>query len=168
MNTVSSEARTFVSDPDGPPRPARRMLTEPRRPERIRALHSAPWLAVATVCVGAFMGQLDASIVTLAFPTLRHDFGASLADVQWVGQAYLLVLVGLLPAVGRYADMFGRKLVYTYGFVIFVLGSALCGFAPSLLVLVACRALQGVGAAMFQANSTAIIASAVPREKLGR
>jgi EmrB/QacA subfamily drug resistance transporter len=114
------------------------------------------------------MGQLDASIVTLAFPTLGRDFHASLADVQWVGQAYLLVLVGLISAVGRYADMVGRKLLYTYGFVVFVVGSALCGLAPSLGALIAFRVLQGVGAAMFQANSVAIIAGAVPRDLLGR
>ena len=162
----------WITSPDGtagePPRGLSRLVVEPRRPEAVRNWPRAPWLVVATVCIGAFMGQLDASIVTLAFPTLRHDFGASLADVQWVGQAYLLVLIGLLPAVGRYADMFGRKLLYTYGFVIFVLGSALCGFAPSLLALIGFRALQGVGAAMFQANSVAIITGAIPRYNLGR
>ena len=123
---------------------------------------------VATVCFGAFMGQLDASIVTLAFPTLRHAFGASLASVQWVGQAYLIVLIGLLTAVGRYADMVGRKLLYTYGFVVFIVGSAACGLAPNLGALIAFRVLQGAGAAMLQANSVAIIAGAVPRRELGR
>jgi EmrB/QacA subfamily drug resistance transporter len=146
----------------------RRLLTEPPRPASVRNSPKAPWLVVGTVCIGAFMGQLDASIVTLAFPTLGREFHASLADVQWVGQAYLLVLVGLLSAFGRYADMVGRKLLYTYGFVVFVVGSALCGLAPSLGVLIAFRALQGVGAAMFQANSVAIIAGAVPKDVLGR
>ena len=120
------------------------------------------------MCFGAFMGQLDASIVTLAFPTLRHAFGASLASVQWVGQAYLLVVIGLLTAVGRYADMVGRKLLYTYGFVVFIIGSAACGLAPSLGALIAFRVIQGAGAAMLQANSVAIIASAAPEGQLGR
>ncbi len=145
-----------------------RLALEPARPRAVREASYAPWLAVGTVCIGAFMGQLDASIVTLAFPTLRHDFSASLVDVQWVGQAYLLTLIGLLMAVGRYADMIGRKLLYTYGFVIFVTGSALCGLAPSLGALIGFRVLQGVGAAMFQANSTAIIVGVVPKERLGR
>lgn len=123
---------------------------------------------MATVCIGAFMGQLDASIVTLAFPTLTRTFDASLGSVQWVGLSYLLVLVSLLTAIGRAADMLGRKLLYTYGFVIFIVGSALCGLAPSLGALVAFRALQGLGAAMLQANSVAIIVNAVPRERLGR
>jgi len=114
------------------------------------------------------MGQLDASVVTLAFPTLRHAFGASLASVQWVGQAYLLVLIGFLTAVGRYADMVGRKLLYTYGFVVFIVGSAACGLAPSLGALVAFRVVQGMGAAMLQANSVAIVAGAAPKNQLGR
>jgi EmrB/QacA subfamily drug resistance transporter len=143
-------------------------VTEPRRPDGVRNSPKAPWFVIGTVCIGAFMGQLDASIVTLAFPTLAHDFHSSLADVQWVGQAYLLVLVGLLAAVGRYADMVGRKLLYTYGFAVFVVGSALCGLASNLEALIAFRALQGLGAAMLQANSVAIIVGAVPRERLGR
>jgi EmrB/QacA subfamily drug resistance transporter len=145
-----------------------RLLIEPPRPDRIRNSKQAPWLVVATVCTGAFMGQLDASIVTLAFPTLRHDFHASLASVQWVGQAYLLILIGLLTAVGSYADMIGRKLLYTYGFVVFVVGSGLCGIAPGLPELVAFRVIQGFGAAMLQANSVAIVMAAVPRHSLGK
>jgi EmrB/QacA subfamily drug resistance transporter len=145
-----------------------RLLVEPARPDSIRNSPRAPWLVVAAVCVGAFMGQLDASIVTLAFPTLRQAFHASLGSVQWVGQAYLLVLISSLAAVGRFADMFGRKLMYTYGFIVFVVGSALCGAAPNLQFLVAFRVVQGLGAAMLQANSVAIIASASPRHQLGK
>ena len=114
------------------------------------------------------MGQLDASIVTLAFPTLRQAFHASLGSVQWVGQAYLLVLISSLAAVGRFADMVGRKLLYTYGFIVFVVGSGLCGAAPDLQLLIVFRVIQGLGAAMLQANSVAIIASATPRHQLGK
>ena len=128
----------------------------------------AAWLVVATVCVGAFMGQLDASIVALAFPTLQHDFGAGLGAVTWVGLSYLLTLVALVTAVGRLGDMAGRKLLYTYGFIVFIAGSALCGLAPDLATLVGFRVVQAVGAAMLQANSVAIIALAVPRRSLGR
>ena len=146
----------------------KRLLLEPARPVYIREHPHAYRLTVATVCVGAFMGQLDASIVSLAFPTLTRDFHATLGAVQWVGLAYLLVLVALVPAVGRYADMVGRKLLYTYGFVVFIIGSALCGIAPNLLLLDGFRAVQAFGAAMLQANSVAIIVLAVPRERLGR
>ena len=73
-------------------------------------------LAVAAVCIGAFMGQLDASIVTLAFPSLARVFRPAPARVTWVGLSYLLVLVATVAAVGRFADMVGRKLLYIYGF----------------------------------------------------
>ncbi len=145
-----------------------RLLVEPRRPASIRTRENAYWLAVGAVCVGAFMGQLDASIVTVALPTLQRTFHASVAAVTWVGLSYLLVLVATVTAVGRFADMWGRKLLYVYGFAVFVIGSALCGLAPTLGALIAFRVLQAVGAAMLQANSVAIIVTAVPRASLGK
>ncbi|MGA9832657.1 MAG: MFS transporter, partial [Trebonia sp.] len=66
------------------------LLREPARPAAIREHRLAPWFAVGTVCFGAFMGQLDASVVTVAFPALQRQFGAGLAAVQWVSLAYLL------------------------------------------------------------------------------
>lgn len=146
----------------------RRLLTEAPRPDAVRNSPRAHWLVVATVCIGAFMGQLDASIVNLAYTDLQRSFHASLGAVEWVALSYLLVLVGLVVAVGRLADMIGRKLLYTYGFVLFTLASAACALAPNLPTLVALRALQAVGAAMLQANSVALIVLAMPREKLGR
>ena len=68
---------------------------EPARPAVVREHRMAPWLAVATVCFGAFMGQFDASVVALAFPALQHQFATGLAGVQWVSLAYLLTLVAL-------------------------------------------------------------------------
>jgi EmrB/QacA subfamily drug resistance transporter len=146
----------------------RRILVEHRRPPAIAARPNAYWLVVATVCIGAFMNQLDASIVTVAFPTLQRSFHAGLGAVTWVGLSYLLVLVGLVTGVGRMADMVGRKLLYMYGFIVFIVASALCGLAPNLLALDGFRVLQGAGAAMIQANSVAIIVLALPQEKLGR
>lgn len=146
----------------------RRLLYEPARPKFIASRPNAFWFAVITVCFGAFMGQLDASIVTLAFPTLEHSFNTTSSAVTWVGLAYLLTLVALLPAVGRYADMIGRKLLYTYGFILFIIGSALCALAPNLDILILFRIIQAIGAAMLQANSVAIIANATPTNKLGR
>lgn len=145
-----------------------RLLVEPPRPRRVAESPWSAWLTVATVSVGAFMGQLDASIVNLAYPSIQHAFGASLGAVQWVGLAYLSVLISTVAAVGRIADMLGRKLLYTYGFLVFGIGSALCAVAPTLLALDAFRALQAVGAVMLQANSVAIIASSVPPGRLGR
>ncbi len=138
------------------------LLTEPARPRLVREHRWAPWFAVGAVCFGAFMGQLDASVVTLAFPTLQRQFTTGLAAVQWVSLAYLLTLVALLVPVGRWSDRAGRKLVYLYGFVVFTAASAVCGLAGSLRMLVVVRAVQAAGAAMLQANSVALVATSVP------
>ncbi|MGH9018267.1 MAG: DHA2 family efflux MFS transporter permease subunit [Acidimicrobiales bacterium] len=151
-----------------PPLGSRRLWVEPARPRWLRHRPTAHYYALAAVCVGAFMGQLDASIVTVAFPTLQHVFHASVAAVTWVGLSYLIVLVAGVTAVGRLADMVGRKLLYTYGFLVFVVGSGLCAVAPDLAGLDAFRVVQAVGAAMLQANSVAIIYLAMPRHRLAR
>jgi MFS family permease len=138
------------------------LLREPARPAAVREHPLAPWFAVATVCFGAFMGQLDASIVTVAFPALQRQFGAGLASVQWVSLSYLLVLTALLVPAGRWSDRTGRKLMYLYGFLVFAAASAACGLATSLAMLVALRVLQAAGAAMLQANSVALVVTSVP------
>ena len=138
------------------------LLREPARPAAIREHPLAPWFAVATVCFGAFMGQLDASVVTVAFPALQRQFGTGLAATQWVSLAYLLVLTALLVPAGRWSDRAGRKLLYLYGFVVFSAASAACGLAPSLGVLIALRLVQAAGAALLQANSVALVVTSVP------
>ncbi|MDR0343473.1 MAG: MFS transporter, partial [Nocardiopsaceae bacterium] len=143
-----------------------RLLAERPRPRAVRDHPQAGWFAVSTVCLGAFMGQLDASIVLLAFPALQRSFAAPLAAVQWVSLSYLLVLVALLAAVGRVADAAGRKATYVYGFGLFTAASAACGLAPGLGWLVGFRVIQAVGAAMLQANSVALVVTSVPRARM--
>src|SRR5579862_5567915 len=144
----------------------RSILREPPRPAAVRESHRAPWLAVAVVCFGAFMGQLDASIVTITFPAMEHDFGVPVAAVQWVSLVYLLGLVALLAPAGRLGDAVGRKLVYTYGFAVFTVASAACGLAPSLGALVLLRLIQAIGAAMLQANSVALVTTSAPKARM--
>ncbi|MDR6864708.1 MFS transporter [Phycicoccus sp. 3266] len=144
----------------------RRLGTEVARPDWVREHPRAPWAAVLAVCLGAFMGQLDASIVALAFPRMGSDFGAPLAQVQWVSLAYLGVLAVALVPVGRWSDARGRKLLYVYGFGLFTLASAACGFAPTLGWLVAARAVQGLAAALLQANSVALVVRSVDRSRV--
>jgi EmrB/QacA subfamily drug resistance transporter len=165
-------AATDVQSPTAPrsgvdPGP-RGSWAEPARPDWLRTRPNAHYYALAAVCVGAFMGQLDASIVTIAFPTLQRVFHASVTSVTWVGLSYLIVLVAGVTALGRLADMVGRKLLYTYGFVVFIIGSGLCAFAPTLISLDIFRVIQAMGAAMLQANSVAIIYLAMPKDRLGR
>jgi len=147
---------------------SRAPLAEPA-PLPALARHPAyVWFVVGTVCVGAFMGQLDASIAQLVLPTLETTFHARLSLVDWVALAYLLALGSTLPIFGRLADMVGRKLLYTGGFLLFVAGSALCGFAPTLYVLISARVFQAIGAGLLQANSVAIITAAAGPERRGR
>ncbi|WP_329577208.1 MFS transporter [Kitasatospora sp. NBC_01250] len=138
------------------------LTTERPRPDAVRE-HPWAWrLAVGTVCFGAFMGQLDASIVTLTYHSLRTEFHSSLAGVEWVSLAYLLALVALLVPVGRLSDVHGRKLMYLYGFAVFTAASAACGLAPTLAALVGFRVVQAVGAALMQANSVALVTTSAP------
>jgi EmrB/QacA subfamily drug resistance transporter len=141
---------------------------EPAPPRGVARLSCYPWLVVGTVCIGAFMGQLDASIAQLVLPEVARDFHVSIGAAAWVSIAYLLVAAAMLPVFGRLADMFGRKLLYCGGFVVFVTGSALCGLAPSLDTLVAARVLQALGAGLLQANAIAIIVAAAAERRRGR
>jgi EmrB/QacA subfamily drug resistance transporter len=131
----------------------------------VARLRSYSWFVVGTVCIGAFMGQVDASIAQLVLPELEHDFQAPVGLVSWVALAYLLALSAMLPIYGRLADMFGRKMMYTVGFIIFIAGSAICGFAPTLGFLIIARVAQAVGAGLLQANSVAIIVAAAGQNR---
>ena len=142
------------------------LTRESRRPHWVREHPLAPWAAVGAVCLGAFMGQLDASIVTLTYPPLQVEFNRGLGSVQWVSLSYLVVLAVLLVPVGRWADSRGRKLLYLYGFGLFSLASAACALAPSLGWLVAGRGIQAVGAALLQANSVALVVLSVPASRV--
>jgi EmrB/QacA subfamily drug resistance transporter len=129
---------------------------------------SGDWRAFSVAASGTFMATLDSGIVNTALPTVAQDFAASLPEVQWTVAGYFLVISCLLPLFGRMGDMYGRRRMYSLGFVAFTAASMLCGAAPSLLALVAARVLQGVGAAMLMANGPAIIMAAFPGATRGR
>ncbi|QJP17351.1 DHA2 family efflux MFS transporter permease subunit [Starkeya sp. ORNL1] len=127
-----------------------------------------PWFIVALVCIGAFIGQLDATIVQLALPTLGKTFSVSLEAVSWVSLAYLVAFASFLPIFGRLCEMFGRKSLYLAGYALFIFASALCGLASDLGWLIVFRVLQGVGGALLGANSISILVSAVDADRRGR
>lgn len=142
-----------------------------REPPPLSAIARHPsyrWFVVGTVCIGACMGQIDASMTQVLLPRLEVEFGARLSSVSWVAVAYLLAMASFAPIFGRLADMFGRKLLYTTGFVIFIAGSALCGYAPDLPSLILFRILQAVGGALITANSVAIVVMAMGPAERGR
>jgi EmrB/QacA subfamily drug resistance transporter len=141
---------------------------EPPPLAAVARLGSYRWFVVGTVCIGAFMGQVDASMTQMLLPRLEHDFAAPLSTVSWVAVAYILTMASFMPIFGRLADMVGRKLLYTGAFLLFVIGSALCGFAPDLPTLIAFRIVQGIGAALLTANSIAIVVLAAGPAARGR
>ena len=126
------------------------------------------WRAFSVAASGTFMATLDSGIVNTALPTVAQDFGASLPEVQWCVSGYFLVISCLLPLFGRMGDMYGRRRMYSFGFLIFTASSMLCGAAPNLLSIIGARVLQGLGAAMLMANGPAIIMAAFPGATRGR
>jgi EmrB/QacA subfamily drug resistance transporter len=129
---------------------------------------SYPWLVVACACFGGFMGQLDASIVQLAMPSLETAFDAPVNAVSWVAVGYMLAVACALPIFARLAEIAGRKTFFLSGFASFAILSTLCGFAPTLASLTALRVLLGVGAAMTGANSVVILVTAAGPQRRGK
>ena len=125
------------------------------------------WKILISVMFGIFMIILDATVVNVAFPTLRREFGATLADAQWVISVYVLSLGVTTPVSGFLADRFGIKRVYLFGLAVFVIGSFLCGLAPSLGWLIAARALQGFGGGVAQPLGPAQLYRAFPPKEQG-
>lgn len=112
---------------------------------------------LAAVGCGTFMATLDASIVNIALPTLTKELDADLLQVKWVVIVYLLTITCLLLPFGRISDQYGRKWVFAGGYLVFTVGSVLCGLAPTLGALLAVRAVQAVGAAMLMSNGPAVV-----------
>jgi EmrB/QacA subfamily drug resistance transporter len=125
------------------------------------------WVLVATI-LGSSMAFIDGTVVNVALPALQQELNANVVDVQWVIEAYLLLLSAFLLTGGSLGDQFGRRRIYVLGIIIFSAASTGCGFASSIGQLIAARAVQGLGAALLVPGSLAIISSAFPMEKRGR
>jgi len=123
---------------------------------------------LATIGVGTFMSALDGSVVNTILPVLSRELHAGIATIEWVTTVYLLVVSGLLLSIGRAGDLYGHKHFYLGGFVVFVLGSALCGMADTARALVALRVVQALGAAALFATAPAILTRSFPPTQRGR
>ena len=130
--------------------------------------YSRKWYVFAGVAMGIFLSTIDGSIVNVALPTLVQELDTHLATVQWVVLAYLLALGTLMLSMGRLGDMIGKKSIYVVGFVIFTLGSVLCGLAPNVYWLIGFRVVQAVGGAMIMALGMAIVTESFPPSERGR
>lgn len=127
------------------------------------------WTVMGIMAFGLFMTTLDSSIVNISLPKISLSFQVPLSGmVEWVIIAYLIVIAGLLLTLGRLLDMVGQKLLWLLGLFIFTASSAMCGGAPSLLLLVLFRGLQAVGGAMIMATSPVMISRAFPVTERGR
>lgn len=121
------------------------------------------WKVLTIVSVAIFMGSLDLFIVNVAFPEIAAEFdGASLSSLSWILNAFAIVFAALLVPLGRLADRFGRKRFFVGGLVTFIVGSALCGIAPTLETLVAARAIQAAGVAAMAPTSLALMLPEFP------
>jgi EmrB/QacA subfamily drug resistance transporter len=125
------------------------------------------WVLIA-IGIGSFMAALDGSVVNTILPVLRSTFQSDVASIEWVVTIYLLVLSGLLLTFGRLGDLRRHKSIYLWGFVVFVVSSALCGASWSPTALVVFRGIQAIGAAMLASNSPAIVTGNFPPEQRGR
>jgi EmrB/QacA subfamily drug resistance transporter len=143
---------------------------EMQYPNALTTETSSPrkWWVFLVVGIGTFMSALDGSVVNIIVPVLRAYFHSSVASVEWVVVIYLLVVSSLLLTFGRLGDLRGHKGMYAGGFLIFIIASAVCGFADPVTVLIAARAVQAVGAAMLFANSPAILTRSFPAQQRGQ
>jgi EmrB/QacA subfamily drug resistance transporter len=124
-----------------------------------------PNLILGICCLSLLIVGMDVTIVNVALPAIQHDLRATLSGLQWVVDAYTLVVASLLMLSGAVSDRFGRRRVFQIGLVLFTAGSVLCSLARSMEMLVAFRAVQGAGASMLNPVALSIIANAFPQPK---
>jgi MFS family permease len=135
-------------------------------PERGTGRFGGPWTTFGVCATATYIGSLDFSIVNVAFIEIERAFtGASRASVSWVVTAYAILYGSLLVVSGRAADRIGRKRVFGFGVRMFLLGSVVCALAPTIVVLVAGRIVQGAGAAMLTPSALGMMISAFPVER---
>ncbi|WP_025804912.1 MFS transporter [Pseudomonas chlororaphis] len=127
---------------------------------------SVGW-ALASLSLSMLLASLGTSIANVGLPTLVQAFGASFQQVQWVVLAYLLAMTALIVSVGRLGDLLGRRRLLLVGILLFTLASMLCAAAPTLEMLIAARALQGVGAAIMMALTLALVGETVSQARTG-
>jgi EmrB/QacA subfamily drug resistance transporter len=134
---------------------------------KTEAKQPARWV-LFSLSLSMLMPSLETSIAHAGLPTLAKAFNATFPEVQWIVLAYLLVITTLIVSVGRLGDITSRRRLLLAGVALFSVASLLCGLAPTLGILIAARALQGLGAAIMMALTMALVGDTVPKEKTGR
>ena len=126
-----------------------------------------PWVLAATI-LGSSMAFIDSTVVNVALPTLQSQLNATVSDVQWIVEAYALMLGALILVGGSLGDRFGRRRIFVLGVVLFAIASAACGLAANVHQLVLARGIQGIGGALLIPGSLAIISASFPASDRGR
>lgn len=146
--------------------PARAADSHPKQPPGAVPKPAAPWVLLS-LSLSMLLSSLGISITNVALPTLAQVFQVPFQAVQWVVLAYLLAITSLIVGAGRLGDMLGRRRLLLAGIGLFTVASVLCAAAPTLGLLIAARALQGLGAAILMALTMALVGEAVPKDKTG-
>jgi EmrB/QacA subfamily drug resistance transporter len=139
-------------------------MTAPARP--VEQKHS-PWLVLSVLCLGFFMILLDTTIVNIAIPAISDHLHASLSQILWILNSYVLVYAVLLITAGRLGDLYGPKQLFLVGLVIFTGASVACGFAQNPTQLIVFRIIQGVGGALLTPQTLSVLTMIFPPEKRG-
>src|SRR5215216_96552 len=130
------------------------------------SLNPHRWKALGILSLAQFLIILDTSIIGVALPTIQQHFSFSQADLQWIFNAYVIVFGALLLLGGRLSDIVGQKKIFIIGFLILTIGSVIAGLAPSGIVLIIARALQGIGAALIAPSALSMVVSLFGNNKL--
>jgi EmrB/QacA subfamily drug resistance transporter len=131
------------------------------------APHADPRSSLLVAILGSTMAFVDGSVVNVALPVMQREIGATVDQMQWVVEAYALLLASLVLVGGALGDRLGRRRVFVAGVILFSASSAACGLAPGPLFLIGARAVQGVGAALLVPGSLALIGAAYPEKARG-
>ena len=134
----------------------------------VKRTPAAGWWIIATTILGSSMAFIDGTVVNIALPALQSALSATISEVQWVVEAYALLLGALLLTGGALGDLYGRRKVFAAGVALFSLASAWCGLAPNVRHLILARGLQGIGGALLVPGSLALISANFVQEERGR
>ena len=126
------------------------------------------WWTLAAMCFALFMVMLDNTVVNVALPSIQRDLHATVSGLEWTVNAYTLAFAVLLVTGGRLGDLFGRRRMFLFGVVLFAISSAAIGLAPTDTLLIAGRAVQGIGAAFMMPGTLSIISNTFPPEERGK
>ncbi|MFC2057075.1 MFS transporter [Chloroflexota bacterium] len=138
----------------------------PINQKKERGIHK--WLVLFTVCINSIIGSMDGSMINIAMPELTATFGVELSTAVWILLSYMLTISGLLLTMGKVGDLFGRKLVYLTGSILFALGLGLCALSQNIGQLILFRIMQGIGMAMALSMGYALVTNAFGEQGRGR